>query len=122
MITHDAGQALGRSWTDAWNRHDLDAVMAHLREEIAFSSPHIPAIAGEPSGVLHGKPAVRAYWAEALRRMPDLHFDLQGVTVGLDAVAIRYTNERGRESVELLLVDGDGLVVRGAGTYGEPVA
>ena len=119
MIAHDAGQALGRSWIDAWNRHDLDAVMDHLRDDIAFSSPHIPVIAGEPSGVLRGKRAVRAYWAEALRLMPDLHFDLLGVTVGHDAVAIRYTNQRGRESVEVLLVDDDGLVVRGAGTYGE---
>ena len=77
---------------------------------------------GEPSGVLRGKAAVRAYWARALELLPDLHFDLQGVNVGHDALAIRYVNERGRESTEVLLLDGDGFVVRGAGTYGEPPA
>jgi ketosteroid isomerase-like protein len=121
-MDHDAGIAFGRRWNDAWNAHDLDAVLALLHPDVAFSSPHVPTIAGEPSGVLHGKRAVRAYWAEALRRMPDLHFDLLGVTVGHDAVAIRYTNQAGMESVEILLLDDDGLVIRGAGTYAAPVA
>ena len=53
--------------------------------------------------------------------LPDLHFDLLGVNVGHDALAIRYVNERGRESTEVLLLDGDGFVVRGAGTYADPV-
>lgn len=119
MITHGAGVELGRAWNEAWNRHDLDAVMELLHPDVVFSSPHIPVIVGEPSGVLRGRDAVRAYWAEALRRMPDLRFDLLGVTVGHDTVAIRYTNQEGRESVEVLLVDDDELVVRGAGTYGE---
>jgi hypothetical protein len=62
---------------------------------------------------------VRAYWDRALELLPDLHFDLLGVTVGHDALAVRYVNERGKESVEILLLDAEGLVVRGAGTYGE---
>jgi len=120
-MDHAEGVRLGEGWVADWNRHDLDSVMARLHDDIAFSSPHIALMVGEPSGVLRGKPAVRAYWAEALRRLPDLHFDLLGVTVGHDALAIRYTNERGRESVEVLLLDGDGLVIRGAGTYADPV-
>ncbi len=119
-MDHDEGVRLGEGWVADWNRHDLDAVMARLHDDIVFSSPHIPVMVGEPSGVLRGKAAVRAYWARALELLPDLHFDLLGVTVGHDALAVRYVNERGRESVELLLLDTDGLVVRGAGTYGEP--
>ena len=119
-MDHEEGLRLGRGWVEDWNRHDLDAVMARLHDDVVFSSPHIPVMVGEPSGVLHGKPAVRAYWARALELLPDLHFELQGVDVGHDALAVRYVNERGRESTELLLLDADGLVVRGAGTYGEP--
>jgi ketosteroid isomerase-like protein len=119
-MDHEEGVRLGQGWVEDWNRHDLDAVMARLSDDIEFSSPHIPVIAGEPNGVLRGKPAVRAYWARALELLPDLHFDLVDVTVGHDAVAVRYTNERGNTSTEVLLVDGDGLVVRGAGTYATP--
>ena len=120
VMDHDEGVRLGEGWVADWNRHDLDAVMARLHDDIVFSSPHIPVMVGEPSGVLRGKAAVRAYWARALELLPDLHFDLLGVTVGHDALAVRYVNERGRESTEVLLLDADGLVVRGAGTYGEP--
>ncbi len=119
-MDHADGLRLGRAWVDDWNSHDLDRVMAHLHDDVVFSSPLIPVVVGEPSGVLCGKQAVRAYWAAALERLPDLHFHLLGVTVGHDAVAVRYENEAGRESVELLIVDHDGLVVRGAGTYGSP--
>jgi len=119
-MDHDLGIRLGEGWVEDWNRHDLDAVMARLHDDIVFSSPHIPVMVGEPSGVLPGKPAVRAYWARALELLPDLHFDLLGVHVGQDALAVRYVNERGRESTEVLLLDAAGLVVRGAGTYGSP--
>ena len=119
-MDHDDGIRFGQGWVEDWNRHDLDAVMDRLHDDIVFSSPHIPVMVGEPSGVLHGRAAVRAYWAEALRIVPDLHFDLLGTTVGFDAVAVRYTNQRGAESVEVLLVDDEGLVVRGAGTYADP--
>ena len=118
-MDHADGVRLAEGWVADWNRHDLDGVMARLHDDVVFSSPLIPIVVGEPSGVLRGKPAVRAYWAKALSGLPDLHFELLGVTVGHDALAVRCANERGRESTELLLVDGDGLVVRGAGTYGE---
>jgi ketosteroid isomerase-like protein len=121
-MRHDEGVRLGEGWVADWNRHDLDAVMARLSDDIVFSSPHIPVIAGERSGVLHGKAAVRAYWERALELLPDLHFDLVDVNVGHDAVAVRYTNERGNTSTEVLLVGADGLVVRGAGTYASPPA
>ena len=117
---HDEGVRLGEGWVADWNRHDLDAVMARLSDDIVFSSPHIPVIAGEPSGVLRGTAGVRAYWKRALELLPDLHFDLVDVNVGHDAVAVRYTNERGNTSTEVLLVGADGLVVRGAGTYASP--
>jgi hypothetical protein len=50
--------ALG--WIDAWNAHDLDAVLAHFRDDFEFSSPLISDFAGEPSGPLLGMDAVRA--------------------------------------------------------------
>ena len=59
-MDHDEGVRLGQGWVADWNRHDLDAVMARLHDDIVFSSPHIPVMVGEPSGVLRGKPAVRA--------------------------------------------------------------
>jgi ketosteroid isomerase-like protein len=47
-------------WIDAWNAHDLDRVLAHYADQFEMSSPFIARIAGEASGSLRGKKAVRA--------------------------------------------------------------
>ena len=59
------------------------------------------ALAGEPSGTLSGKPAVRAYWRKALSLFPDLHFDLVSVLVGTNSVTFYYKGARGRLVAEV---------------------
>ena len=49
-------------WVAAWNAHDVDAVLKHYTDAFSMSSPLIVQVAGEASGMLHGKAAVRAYW------------------------------------------------------------
>jgi hypothetical protein len=110
-------EAFARSWIDAWNAHDLDAVLAHFDDDVTFSSPLIATLVGEPSSTVHGKAALRAYWEEGLRRIPDLHFDLVAVHAGVDIVTIGYTNQGGRSCVEAALFGPDGTVVRGWGLY-----
>lgn len=104
------------SWVDAWNRHDLDALLAHFSDSFAFSSPFIRQFAGEPSGKLTGKDAVRSYWEIGLTRLPDLHFELMEVLVGVDCLTILYRGHRGL-SAEVLELGVDGLVVRGQALY-----
>ena len=44
----------------------------------------------EPTGTIKGKEKVRAYWAQALERLPDLHFDLIEVLASVDSITIYY--------------------------------
>lgn len=101
-----------RSWIDAWNAHDLDAVLAHYSDDFEFSSPLISQFAGEASGRLRGKAAVRAYWSAALARVPDLHFELVDVLAGVDGLLILYRGHRGL-SAEVFEFDANGQVRRG---------
>ena len=110
-------QDFARSWIDAWNAHDLDAVLSHFSDDVTFSSPLIATLMGEPSSTVHGTAALRAYWEEGLRRIPDLHFDLVAVHAGVDMVTITYTNQAGRSVVEAASLGPDGKVVRGWGLY-----
>lgn len=116
-MTSEAARSFARGWIDAWNRHDLDAVLAHYAEEFEFSSPLIPDFAGEPSGTLRGKEAVKAYWAKGLARLPDLHFELTGVLVGIDSVMVTYMGHKG-PAAEVFLLDPEGRVRRGIALYG----
>jgi hypothetical protein len=52
----------------------------------------------------------------ALRLIPDLHFEVVGVYVGVDTLAINYRNQMGRLVNEFLIFDGS-LVRQGHGTY-----
>jgi ketosteroid isomerase-like protein len=60
-------QAFARSWLDAWNRHDISAVLAHFADDATFASPLAMRIVEGSDGRIRGKRALRDYWAEALR-------------------------------------------------------
>ena len=96
-------------WIEAWNSHDLDAIMSHYTEDFEMSSPIIIETMGEPSGTLKGKAIVRQYWAKALARYPNLFFEKQQVLVGANSVTIIYHGVRG-PSAEVFHFNAEGKV------------
>jgi ketosteroid isomerase-like protein len=68
-----------QGWLEAWNAHDVEAVLAHFAEDATFTSPVAARILEGSDGVVHGKAALREYWREGLKRIPDLRFDLLGI-------------------------------------------
>lgn len=116
MITREFAEKFALEWVDAWNRHDLDGVLSHYADDFEMSSPYIASIAGEASGKLKGKPAVAAYWSQALKRMPTLRFELRQVLVGADSVTLYYQGVRGM-AAEVFRFGPDGRVVQAAAHY-----
>ena len=105
-----------RHWLDAWNRHDIDAVLAHFADGVIFTSPVAARIVEGSDGVIRGKEALRAYWREGVRLTPDLHFELLGLYVGVDTLTINFRNQSGGVANEVLRFDGT-FVSEGHGTY-----
>lgn len=105
-----------QAWVAAWNARDLDQVLAHYEEDFVFQSPMITVVTGEPSGRLQGKAAVRAYWAAALARLPDLHFELVDVLLGAGCLTLYYRGHRGLVA-ETFFFDGSHLAVRATAAY-----
>ena len=104
------------AWVQAWNAHDLDEVLRHFSDEVVFTSPVAAQLLAGSDGVIRGKRALREYWEEGLRRIPDLHFDIEGVYVGVGALVINYRNQTRAFVNEVLIFDGD-LVKEGFCTY-----
>lgn len=96
-------------WIAAWNSHDLDRILAHYEDDFEMTSPLIVALVGEPCGKLRGKGAVGAYWAKALHKIPDLHFELLTTLAGVDSVTLYYKGHRGL-SAEVLHFGSTGKV------------
>ncbi|MEZ5564025.1 MAG: nuclear transport factor 2 family protein [Gammaproteobacteria bacterium] len=116
MITMDFARNFAEQWVEAWNSHDLSAVLAHYSDNFEMSSPYIVQIASDPSGTLKGKELVAAYWSAALERMPTLNFELLQVLVGVESVTIYYRGVRGLVA-EVFFFNANGLVVKACAHY-----
>jgi len=106
-----------REWVAAWNAHDLERVLSHYSEGFVLATPLIKKIAGEPSGVLTGKAAIRPYWSRALELVPDLYLKLLHVTAGIDMVAVCYETVGNRIAIENFSFDSNGKVCRSTVCY-----
>lgn len=104
-------------WIDSWNAHDLDRVLSHYADDFEMWSPVIIQMAGEPSGTLRGKAAVGAYWARALDLIPDLHFELMSVLVGVASITLYYKGARGRLAAEVFHFGAEQKVSRAFAHY-----
>ncbi|WSE00652.1 nuclear transport factor 2 family protein [Streptomyces sp. NBC_01474] len=62
-----------------------DRCLSHFAGDVTFRSPVAAQLLGN-DGVIRGKDALRAYWAEGLRRIPDLQIEAVGSYVGLDSL------------------------------------
>jgi steroid delta-isomerase-like uncharacterized protein len=58
-------------FADAWNRHDLDALMSMMTDDSVFEASAGPEVNGQRS---EGKQAVRAAYAAVFETFPDAHW------------------------------------------------
>ena len=120
-MTEDDAGAFVQRWIAAWNRRDLDAVLAHYAPEVRFFSPVAAEVAG--AAAIEGKEALAAYWQQALRKFDRLEFALDCFTwdAAQRLLAIHYVAELNgtrRMVCEAQWFGADGKVTRAAAYYG----
>lgn len=116
MIDTKFSERFASDWIESWNSHDLDRILSHYSDRFVMSSPFIVQIAGEPSGTLTGKDAVRAYWAKALQLIPDLRFELLSTLIGVNSIALYYKGARGL-AIEVFHFGPDQKVLKACAHY-----
>lgn len=107
--------AFAGAWIAAWNAHDLEAIVGHYAGAVEFESPFVRVVTGESSGRLHGRDALRAYFAVGLQRCPDMLFTGATVYVGAESLVIAYTSTFGgssRAAAETMTLDASERAVR----------
>jgi hypothetical protein len=113
VISPDDASVLARDWVDAFNRHDLDAVLSHYSADIEFSSPAVIDVLRDPDGTIRGIDALRDYFGKALEKYPGLGFELLHILIGVDSVTILYRSlHRGTVGAEVMTLNEEGKAVR----------
>ena len=115
-MTKKQAEAFAQEWIDAWNSHDINAILAHYDENFEMSSPAIIKLTGEGSGTLRGKTAVGDYWSAALKKFSDLKFTLLHTLCGANSIALVYEGVLGLSN-EVFHFGADGKVVRAYAHY-----
>jgi len=102
--------AFAADWIDAWNRHDLAAILSHYAADVVFTSPFAVRLTGD--GTVRDEEALRAYFAAALRRYPQLEFRLIDVLTCVDTVTLYYWGAGEKVVAEVLTVGPDHRISR----------
>ena len=112
MPATETSSAFAHAWIAAWNSHDLEAILAHYTEDVRFCSPLLARIAGNASGVLEGRAALRDYFRAALEKFPSLTFRLRAVFAGVESVTIVYDSVNGLVAAETMVLNERQAVTR----------
>jgi hypothetical protein len=95
---------------EAWNAHDLDAVVACYAENVDFAIP--AAAEGREDRRLRGREELREHFARGLELAPNLALTEESLLVGPGGFALLYRREDGHRAIEAVELDGSGLVAR----------
>ncbi len=120
-MTRDQAVDFAERWAEAWNRLDVEAVLAHFDDDVVFSSPKALDAVGVPT--VRGKAALRSYWQTALRSVTVLRFSVVRVlwdssSLELAIIYDRQVNDRRDRASETLQFGPSGHVSRGEVFYG----
>lgn len=117
MLNLEGSRAFAEEWVDAWNRHDLDAIVSHYADPPEHSSPLIVERLGQPDGTIRSTEELRAYFQRGLESAPPLRFELLDVFPGVSSIAVLYRNHRERTVLEVMFLDTRNKVTRSVVHY-----
>jgi hypothetical protein len=121
QMTYESMMNFAESWIAAWNRRDVEAVLAHFAEEAQFVSPVARQLVGRP--VLQNKKELEGYWRAALARISTLDFKLDHATWDerrreLNVVYEANLNGERKRACEIMQFDVSGRQIKGEALYG----
>lgn len=83
-------KAIARRWFDAFNAHDLEALLALYADEAEHYSPKLKLHRPETKGIIKGRAALRAWWHDAFDRLPSLRYEVVKLTADEERVFMEY--------------------------------
>ena len=113
--------AFTHDWIAAWNRRDIEAVLAHCAETVVVVTPKAEAIIGRPE--VRGKSELRRTWTSISAGIDHLIYTYDGAFWDplqrvLTMLYVATIDGVSRRAAEVLAFDADDLIERGEALYG----
>lgn len=90
MSNVTTNEQIAHAWLEAFNKYDVDALVALYADDATHTSPKIRAKHPEALGMLRGREALAQWWRESNARLPGLRYELTAITANDDRVFIEY--------------------------------
>ena len=81
------------NWLAAFNAKQLENLLALYDEDAEHFSPKLAQRLPETKGLINGKVALRAWWADAFDRLPSLHYKVLTITANENRVFMEYLRQ-----------------------------
>ena len=81
---------IAQKWFDAFNKHDLETLLALYDEDAQHFSPKLKIRQPETGGWVRGKAALRNWWKDSFERLPTLHYQPTSFTANDERVFMEY--------------------------------
>jgi hypothetical protein len=104
-------------WLNAWNSRNIDNIMLHYADDIAFNSPLIIKLGFNETGYITGKDDLKKYFEIGLKKYPDLSFEMFNVTTGVSSLVIVYKSVNNMAAAEYMEVNDAGLITKTSAHY-----
>ena len=89
----DQMKDIATKWFAAFNTKDLEGLLALYHDNAAHYSPKLKIRQPETNGLVTGKAALRAWWADAFYRLPTLQYMPASLTAGDGRVFMEYVRK-----------------------------
>lgn len=116
-VNETFAQQFAADWFAAWNRHDIDVIIRHYADDVQFASPFVTKILGDVNGVVHGKAALRDYFARALAAYPKLKFEPGQIFVGVESLTLHYRSVNNLVAAEMMTFNARNQIFRAMAHY-----
>lgn len=85
-----ANKGIAHLWFEAFNAHDLEALLLLYADDAEHYSPKLKALRPETGGRVRHKKALREWWRDAFDRLPSLRYELIRLTADDQQVFMEY--------------------------------
>ncbi len=105
---------LATRWLAAFNARDLVALLALYEDDAVHVSPKLREQKPGTRGEIRGKEQLRAWWSDAMTRLPNLRYDPEHMTAMGDRVFMEYVRKNPGDAdllvAEVLVVGDSGRI------------